>query len=103
MDFFTVFSWKLGRSKQLLPAQATETINNIINTIPVLDNRYYTTKDQTADGCFFIPTPEPGKEVVFPGSCNDDIAVVNNFDISQVSSVVEVVVDVFTDCLVKRK
>lgn len=79
-DRMQVSSWKLSRRKQLDVA-ANNTITNLMSTIPVLDQRYYKTENQTEEGCFFYPTPEPGVPVVFPGRCEDDISM-QNFDLS---------------------
>lgn len=78
-----VFSWKLGRSKQL-SATAVAAINSVTSGIQVLDERYYQPIDQSREGCFYFPEPEPGKVVRFPGQC-EDIDVVQNFDLSKVS------------------
>ncbi|XP_061721996.1 uncharacterized protein LOC133528577 [Cydia pomonella] len=75
-----VWSWKLSRSKEL-SAEANATINAVIASIPVLDDRYYQTRDQSADGCFYYPVPELGVPVVFPGQCDDGIAAVPNFNL----------------------
>ncbi|XP_013135715.1 PREDICTED: uncharacterized protein LOC106101136 [Papilio polytes] len=76
-----VSSWKLSRTKQLT-TQATNAINSVINTIPVLDQRYYQARDQSAAGCFYYPEPEPGMPVIFPGQCDTTIAAVPNFNLN---------------------
>lgn len=79
-----MWSWKLSRTKAL-SEQADAAINAIINTIPVLDSRYYQRRDQTVDGCFYFPEPQPGVPVVFPGQCDDSLAAVPGFSLSDVS------------------
>ncbi|CAH0728579.1 unnamed protein product, partial [Brenthis ino] len=76
-----VFSWKLSRTKQL-PINGTTVINEIISTIPVLDQRYYQVDDQTPAGCFYYPEPKQGVPVRFPGQC-EDIPVTPNFDMTR--------------------
>ncbi|CAH2044979.1 unnamed protein product, partial [Iphiclides podalirius] len=77
-----VGSWKLSRTKQL-SATAVTAINNVVNTIPVLDSRYYQAQDQSRDGCLYFPEPQPGVPVVFPGQCDETIRAVPNFNLSQ--------------------
>ncbi|XP_063387670.1 uncharacterized protein LOC134673601 [Cydia fagiglandana] len=81
-----VWSWKLSRSKELL-AEANTAINAVIASIPVLDDRYYQTRDQSSDGCFYYPVPELGVPVVFPGQCDDGIAAVPNFNLNDFQGV----------------
>ncbi|KPJ13950.1 Apolipoprotein D [Papilio machaon] len=78
---FQVTSWKLSRTKQLT-TQATTTINSVMSTIPVLDQRYFQIRDQSVTGCFYYPEPEPSKPVVFPGQCDTTIAAVPNFNLN---------------------
>nr|WFP52431.1 polycalin [Plutella xylostella] len=73
-----VWSWKLSRTKQLT-TEAEAEINRVIESIDVLEPRYYQTRDQSPSGCFYYPQPEPGKRVVFPGKCDQDIAAEPNF------------------------
>lgn len=81
-----VFSWKLSRTKELSDA-ANQEINNVISDIPVLDQQYYTIRDQSPEGCFYYPEPEPGVTVVFPGQCDTTIPVVEDFNLASVSIV----------------
>ncbi|KPI92172.1 Apolipoprotein D [Papilio xuthus] len=78
----SVGSWKLSRTKQL-SAAANTVINNVINTVPVLDNRYFNDVDQSRDGCFYYPEPEPGVPVIFPGQCDTNIQAVPSFNLTQ--------------------
>ncbi|XP_064074025.1 uncharacterized protein LOC113399468 [Vanessa tameamea] len=80
-DYRMVWSWKLSRTKQLTAAAATA-INAVTNTIPVLDERYYNPNDQTDQGCFYYPEPQPGKPVVFPGQCDQNIQAIPNFNMT---------------------
>lgn len=59
-------------------------MTNIINTVDVLDQRYYEVKDQTDEGCFFYPEAIPGEPVYFPGTCDDSIATVTDLDVARV-------------------
>ncbi|CAG5005077.1 unnamed protein product [Parnassius apollo] len=77
-----VYGWKLSRTKQM-PAAGNTAINAIMNTIPVLDQRYFVTTDQSTEGCFYYPEPQPGVPVVFPGECDENIEVVANFTLEQ--------------------
>ncbi|CAH2211561.1 jg11476 [Pararge aegeria aegeria] len=79
--FFTVWSWKLGREKQLTNAAVTA-INRVIANVPVLDDRYYETRDHSNQGCFYYPEPEAGKPVVFPGQCDPGIQAAANFNMT---------------------
>nr|XP_049704849.1 uncharacterized protein LOC110376413 isoform X13 [Helicoverpa armigera] len=81
-DYMTVSSWKLSRTKSLSTAAATA-INNIMSNIQVLDQRYYVNRDQSPEGCFYYPDPQPGQAVIFPGQCDDNIAAVPNFDLNR--------------------
>ncbi|XP_045776254.1 uncharacterized protein LOC123874798 [Maniola jurtina] len=74
-----VWSWKLSRTRQLTSA-AVAAINNVVARIPVLDERYYATRDHSSQGCFYYPEPEEGKPVIFPGQCDESIAVVGSFN-----------------------
>ncbi|PZC77812.1 hypothetical protein B5X24_HaOG202923 [Helicoverpa armigera] len=81
-DEMQVSSWKLSRAKSLSTASSTA-INNIINTVSVLDSRYYETMDQSVQGCFYFPEAQSGVPVVFPGQCDENIAVVQDFDLNR--------------------
>ncbi|XP_013192152.2 uncharacterized protein LOC106136222 [Amyelois transitella] len=75
-----VTSWKLSRTKSLNSTVLT-IMDEIIDTIPVLNNSYYQQEDQTVPGCFYYPDPVPGQIVIFPGQC-EDIATVDNFNLT---------------------
>lgn len=77
-------SWKLSRTKQLT-TQAVNAINAVVNTVPVLDQRYFNIQNQSVEGCFYYPDPEPGTPVVFPGQCDESIQAVPNFNFNQVN------------------
>uniref|UniRef100_A0A2A4JTJ4 Lipocalin/cytosolic fatty-acid binding domain-containing protein n=1 Tax=Heliothis virescens TaxID=7102 RepID=A0A2A4JTJ4_HELVI len=81
-EYVQVTSWKLSRTRTLQPAAATA-INNVMSNIRVLDQRYFITRDHSAQGCFYYPEPQPGVSVVFPGQCDDSIAAVPDFDMSR--------------------
>ncbi|XP_047512186.1 uncharacterized protein LOC125054377 isoform X2 [Pieris napi] len=77
----TVLSWKLSRTKSLTPGAQTA-INAVINTIPVLNQKYYEPNNQSAEACFYFPDPAPGKVVEFPGKCDQTIPAVPNFNLT---------------------
>ncbi|XP_041970035.1 uncharacterized protein LOC121726651 [Aricia agestis] len=77
-----VWSWKLSRRKQLTVEQ-NNLINQVIATTPVLDQRYYEMKDQSVEGCFYFPEPQGGVPVVFPGQCDENIPVVQTFNLEE--------------------
>lgn len=79
-----VYSWKLSRTKQLSPI-ANVSINNAMANIDVLDEQYFEDIDQSDEACFFLPEVAPGEEVVFPGQCDSNIPVVQNFRAADVS------------------
>lgn len=81
--FISVSSWQLSRTKAL-PVVSSFAINQIINSIDVLDNRYFFHMDQSDDACFYYPPPG-NTLVVFPGQCDLAIPVVANFDVRAVS------------------
>lgn len=56
-----------------------------MNTINVLDAQYFNSRDHSAEACFYYPEPEDGKPVIFRGRCDDNISVVRDFDITNVS------------------
>lgn len=78
-----VTSWKLSRTTALTP-NATQNINQIVNSINVLNDRFYSSVAQTDQACFYYPTPNPDAPVIFRGQCDQNIAVVSNFDVSAV-------------------
>ncbi|KAF9407326.1 hypothetical protein HW555_012606 [Spodoptera exigua] len=80
-EYVQVTSWKLSRNKVLSPEDETA-ISNAMADIKVLDQRYFVSRDQSPEGCFYFPDPQPGVPVVFPGQCDDNIAAVSSFDIN---------------------
>ncbi|XP_047512727.1 uncharacterized protein LOC125054729 isoform X2 [Pieris napi] len=73
-----VYSWKLSRRTSLRDSDQTN-INNVMDQINVLNERYYTPTDNSDDACFHYPTVDPSRPVVFDGQCNQNIPVVRNF------------------------
>lgn len=55
-----------------------------MDTIPVLDERYFLDRLQSPEDCFYFPEPEPNTPVIFRGQCNDSIAAISNFNDTQV-------------------
>ena len=80
-----MYSWKLSRTKQL-NIYNNLAINNAMENITVLDNKYYENIDQSDDACFFLPDAIPNQPVVFTGQCSENINVVQNFNVSRVSN-----------------
>ncbi|CAH0690320.1 unnamed protein product [Spodoptera exigua] len=76
-----VSAWKLSKEKFLSSDDETA-ISNAMADIKVLDQRYFVSRDQSPEGCFYFPDPQPGVPVVFPGQCDDNIAAVSSFDIN---------------------
>lgn len=83
-NYVAVYSWKLSRSKQPSVAGATA-INNAIENIDVLNERYYEDIDQSDEACFYLPVLSPNDPVIFPGQCDTNISVIQNFDAARVS------------------
>lgn len=79
-----MWSWKLSRTKQLSPNASAE-IDRIVNNIPVLNEQYYVKRDQTKEGCFYYPEPQPGKVVELPGQC-ENVQGISNFNMSLVTT-----------------
>ncbi|CAG9565651.1 unnamed protein product [Danaus chrysippus] len=73
-----VWSWKMSRTRDLTQ-NAIQNINRVVDSIDVLNNRYYEVLDHSDNGCFYLPTPNPNSPVIFPGQCDPNINVVNNF------------------------
>lgn len=74
----------MSRTRQLSDAAITN-INNVINSIEVLNNRYFEEVDNSDAGCFYYPIPD-GNAVEFRGQCDENVRVVTNFDVPRVSS-----------------
>lgn len=74
----------MSRTRQLT-TNATTAIDSVINTINVLDDQYFNSRDHSAHACFYYPEPETGKPVIFRGRCDDNITVVTDFDVHGVS------------------
>ncbi|XP_022123845.2 uncharacterized protein LOC110999209 [Pieris rapae] len=73
-----VYSWKLSRSTSLRESDKTE-INKVVDQINVLNERFYETTDNSPEACFYYPTVDSSRPVVFEGQCNENIPVVRNF------------------------
>lgn len=68
---------------------ANDSINQIMNSIDVLNARYYYDIDHSATGCFYYPEIDSSTAVTFRGECDMDIPVVQNFDAVAVSILCE--------------
>ncbi|CAG9565650.1 unnamed protein product [Danaus chrysippus] len=75
-----VSSWKLSRNKFLSEASIAN-INNVINSVPVLNEMYYNTRGHSDENCFYYPDNNGGP-VVQSGQCANNLNIVNNFNIS---------------------
>lgn len=73
----------MGRRNTLLQDSINK-INQIVDSINVLDARYYQKIGRTDADCFYFPKPNPNKNVVFPGQCDQNIPVVQQFDAERV-------------------
>lgn len=69
-----------------MSSEDNSAINVAISNVQVLDQRYYEEKDQSREACFFYPSHIQGEPVIFPGQCDDNIAVQTNFDMERVNS-----------------
>lgn len=81
--FVLVWSWKLSRTRSL-SEQANNGINQIINNVQVLNDRFYKVIDNSDEACFYYPEPN-GEPVIFRGVCDENIPVVTNFETESVS------------------
>lgn len=79
-----VFSWILSRNRQLT-ANATVQVNQVVNSIMDLNNRYFTQSNRSDSDCFYYPIAAPNQAVIFRGQCSDSIPVVQNFDATRVT------------------
>ncbi|KAJ2953455.1 hypothetical protein O0L34_g1049 [Tuta absoluta] len=74
-----VWSWKMSRTRSLTPA-ANERINQKVNEVRVLNDRYYKVVNNTDAACFYFPEPNPNQSVTFRGQCDLSIPAVANFN-----------------------
>ncbi|XP_050551207.1 uncharacterized protein LOC118275267 isoform X6 [Spodoptera frugiperda] len=81
-DEMQVNSWLLSRTKSM-PIEQEQRINEKINSVLVLDEKYYKVENQSEVGCFYFPDPQPGVPVIFPGQCDETINVVQTLDLSE--------------------
>lgn len=69
-----------------LSEDAINNINQYIDKIQVLNNRFYYHVDRSDTGCFYFPTPDSSSTVKFRGQCDQNIPVVPNFQPALVST-----------------
>lgn len=79
----TVTSWKLSR-QPTLSAAGTAVIDNVVDSIDVLDERYFFPQSHTEESCSYVPSAN-GEPVVFWGQCDNSVQAVANFDLARVS------------------
>lgn len=72
----------MSRTRALTEASNTA-INAVIDTVNVLNNRYYVARNHTDEGCFYFPEPSDSP-VVFRGTCDLSIPALANFNPVQV-------------------
>lgn len=53
--------------------------------IDVLQQKYFEEIKQTDEACFYLPEHVPGQIVTFIGQCDENISVVQNFNVNRVS------------------
>lgn len=81
--FLLVWSWKLSRTRSLTE-NATNAINQVIDSVNVLDSRYYYQIDRSEEACFYFPEPDLSRPVRFRGRCQN-VTTVQNFNATRVS------------------
>lgn len=85
LSFFTVYSWKLSRTRGGLSAAANNAINTVVTNNIDLFEGYYTTTDQSNDACFHYPVFDRPTAIELPGPCDERIRGVANFNTAAVS------------------
>lgn len=55
--------------------------------IDVLQQKYFEEIKQTDEACFYLPEHVPGQTVTFIGQCDENIPVVQNFNVNRVSKI----------------
>ncbi|XP_064293123.1 uncharacterized protein LOC128682706 [Plodia interpunctella] len=75
-----VWSWKMSRSHSLNET-VLEAMDEIIDSINVLNNVYYTDVLHSENDCFYFPEPN-NQTVIFRGQCNESISVLQNFNVT---------------------
>lgn len=73
----------MSREKSLNSSAITN-INRVIDSMRVLNNRYFQYINHSDDACFYYPETGPNP-VIFRGQCDPNINVVTNFNASGVS------------------
>ncbi|CAF4867626.1 unnamed protein product [Pieris macdunnoughi] len=74
-----VSSWKLSRTKYL-SEDANTHINNTMNSVKVLRNKYYKERGHSDSNCFYFPDNNGGP-VEMLGECAANTIAVDNFDV----------------------
>lgn len=67
-----------------MSASSNTAINAAIANTDILDQRYYEPVLQTDAACFYYPELGPNETVTFVGQCDQSIAVVENFNATEV-------------------
>lgn len=83
--YLAVYSWKLSRTKELLPA-SQDFIAEEMSLVQVLEEQYFVETDQSEDACFYLPDLTLEEPVIFIGQCNENLPTMQNFDANRVSS-----------------
>ncbi|XP_063539025.1 uncharacterized protein LOC134748235 [Cydia strobilella] len=71
-----VYSWKLSRN-QILSQASADLITTAMSLVQVLDEQYFETVDQSADGCFVYPDIAAGDPIILEGECGTVTPVAN--------------------------
>lgn len=74
----------MSRTKDISD-EANNAINDVIESIQVLEEQYYEGNSQTSEDCFYFPQLEAHEPVTFFGQCDESIPVVQGFDSARVS------------------
>lgn len=82
---YSVYSWKLGRTKDGLSEESNARIDEIVYEKVDLFQGYYENTDQSLDACFHYPTFDNPPYIRLTGPCNDTIVGISNFNIDAVS------------------
>lgn len=60
-------------------------INTVIVNTFGIELSSLRTIDHSETACYILPVIEPGDPIIFPGQCDDNLAVVQNFEVDRVS------------------
>lgn len=82
----SVYLWKLSRNSIEENALIITWFNTFIfNTFGVQADEVMYNVNHEDDACYTLPILEEGEPIILPGTCDEDISPVNNFDVQAVS------------------